>query len=369
MRTFAFYFVLLVLCLVAQSTGQDILSSEEFVEAYRKSGYTAELYFVDYSDDKPRLARINPWHCSKIYYEHYFADFGPVEGRFPAGMGEWGVGGTIVNPVSTLYEVPGTGGWDIQVGQDCFPDHPGLLLDTGGEDLQPEVFGNLYVAFARENEEGGFDLAVWTYFMGVKLLELDLGDEMWPTFFYAAARGALGPDDMMNPARKPAIIVFQGNPDDAYQLYYTVLGPNAEVVKTGKLLDFEGEAMCPDIPNHYYKEVDYAHDGGCTLLAFHGLRDGNRDIYLTEITLHGDIEGDLEKVSLSASIPRRLTDWPGQEKFPELYSEVVPTTWCFFASDRDGDYDIYALWVEEGRFYQLTDMPGTQTAPFLMTTN
>ena len=64
---------------------------------------------------------------------------------------------------------------------------------------------------------------------------------------------------------------------------------------------------------------------------------------------------------------RQLTDWPGQEKFPDIYVGYG-STWCFFSSDRDGDYDIYALWIEEMRFYQLTDKPGTQTAPLLMTT-
>jgi hypothetical protein len=31
----------------------------------------------------------------------------------------------------------------------------------------------------------------------------------------------------------------------------------------------------------------------------------------------------------------------------------------------DGDFDVYALRVEGGRFYQLIELPGTQTAPYV----
>ena len=351
--------------------------SEFWADFMVHGGYTMDLVFVDYASGEPMLARLPEMQTDIVSHG--------TTGRFPAGMGMFGVGGGFTNPQTLVYEVPGEGGWDLAVAGERYTDVVALISGPG-EDLQPDVFGNRCVAFARENSDGGYDIALWTEPSGVKVLDLGEGDELWPTFFYAASKGELAPPDAawddpdarepepgeMDPLNEPSAIIFQANPDGAYRLHYALLGPGSEVERTGELSgtgfdESEGEMMCPDIPNQYYSEPDYAPDGP-TPLAFQGLTGDNRDLYLTEVRRMTSVWGD----RLVAEGLRRLTDWPGQEKFPELFARYdweadEPATWCFFASDCDGDFDIYALWVEAGRFYQLTDLPGDQTAPLVMT--
>jgi len=70
-------------------------------------------------------------------------------------------------------------------------------------------------------------------------------------------------------------------------------------------------------------------------------------------------------ISLTVGEPERLTESPADDKYPELYRDSGGTLWCFFASFRDGDYDLYALDLGTRELYQLTDLPGTQTAPYV----
>jgi hypothetical protein len=367
---------ILAIVLIASLTAAGGMGdADDFWADFSASYYGGiELLFVDYASGEPVLAQLNPYMDEPRALD--------VHGRFPAGMGLPAVGGAFTNPHTLVREVPGEGGWALEVIPHYRFGDVVAVLAGPGEDLQPAVFGNRCVAFSRENEDGGYDIALWTENSGVKVLDLGPGDEMWPTFFYAASAEELAPPDAdpytfepapgeINPLNEPSAIIFQADPDGAFRLHYALLGPGGEVERTGELtgegLDgFEGEMLCPDIPNQYWGEPDYAPDGPA-LLAFQGLADGNRDLYLTEVRRVSFEWGS----KLVAEGLVRLTDWPGDEKFPELFAAYdweadEPVTWCFFASDRDGDFDVYALWVEKGRFYQLTDLPGTQTAPLAL---
>jgi hypothetical protein len=358
-----------VLTTALTASGLEVGTLEEFREDYC-GGYSRdlELLYVDYGSGEPVLMEFNPYMDSPRALD--------ITGRYPAGMGLPAVGGALTNPPTVVYEVPGEGGWALEVILHHRHGETVALLDGPGEDIQPEVFGNRCVAYARENSDGGYDIALWTEDSGVKVLDLGPGDQMWPTFFYAASEEELAPPDAnpytfepepgeLDPLNEPVVIVYQDDSAGDSRLHYAVTAPGGAVRNSGELtgLDFDGEALCPDIHNQYYRRPDYYPDGS-TPLAFHGLVEGNRDIYLTRVRLEDGAAG----ARLVAEGLMKLTDWPGQEKFPELFlgwegTDGTTVTWCFFSADRDGDYDIYALRVEGGRIYQLTDLPGTQTAP------
>jgi len=354
----------------AEDFGGPEESWSDMVRSYSTNLESTDLVFVDYASGEPVLTMLEMQIDVKLL---------GVTGRFPAGMGSVGSSG-IQNPQNILvYESPSG-----NIGLCRFnPSEPEVTFGGPGEDLQPEIFGDAVIAYARENAEGGYDIALHTATRDVTL-DLGQGDELWPTFFYAPSHIGCYPEDydpfsfdnyfkdpppLKDPLDLPVVLIFQGNPDGRYQLYYAVLGPGAEVLAVEPLLDFPGEAMCPDIPNHHGREVGLV-DGGGTWMAFHGLVDGNRDIYLVKLTFHGDPENPAGW-SLGADNPRRLTDDPADDKFPELYTTYPypghETVWCFFSSNRDGDYDLYAVSQESGKLYQLTDLPGTQTAPLVLT--
>jgi len=361
-----------VLTTALAASGLEVGTLEEFREDYC-SGYPRdlELLYVDYSSGESVLMEFNPYLDSPCALD--------IAGRYPAGMGLPAVGGALTNPPTLVYEVPGEGGRALEVISHHRFGEVVAVIDGPGEDLQPAVFGNRCVAFSRENEDGGCDIALWTEDSGVKVLDLGPGDQMWPTFFYAASAEELAPPDAepygfepepgeLDPLKEPAILVYQDNPEGVYRLHCALVAPGAEVVRHGELngLEAAGECLCPDIANQYYLRPDYMPDGS-TPLAYQVLTEGNRDICLADVRLEEDDDGR----NLVAENPRRLTDWPGDEKYPELFlgwdgSDGTTVTWCFFAADRDGDFDVYALWVEKGRFYQLTDEPGDQTAPLAM---
>ncbi len=254
-----------------------------------------------------------------------------------------------------VHEGPGEDG-----PEDIFvrPPDGGEVITFGGplRDLHPCVFTGGLVAFTTEIEEVVFDLALWTESTGMMRLDLDCGDETEPAIFYAA------PAD---PLDHPAVVVFQGRDDDDFQLYYAVLGPGGEVVRAEQLFEFPGRALCPDIL--VPRRSGEPEDGDTARLAFHGLVEGaKRDVYLCELTFHGDLGGNLEEIRLTVGEPERLTESPAEDKYPELYTDSSGALWCLFASYRDGDYDIYALNTDMLELYQLTDLPGTQTAPLVM---
>ncbi len=352
--------LLLLLCTTVASI--EMGTVEEFwTDYYDSGGYSMELVYTDYSSGEAEL-----WMLES-------RDSKPeslgINGCFASGMGEFGVGGCYVNPSFLVFETPGRGGYDLAAGY-TYGEKLFIIVDDPGEDLQPEIFGNGCMAFSRENTEGGYDIALWSADSGVKVLDLGPGDQMWPTFFYAASTEELLPEwadpytyesqpGESDPLNEGIILIYQDNPDGDYRLHYAFIAPGGVVDHYGELtgIDLDGEMLCPDIPNQYYNKPAYYPDGS-THLTFHSLLDGNRDIYLADVHLDYD--------KLVASNLRQLTDWSGQEKFPDIYCRGS-ATWCFFSADRDGDYDIYALWIEEMRFYQLTDEPGTQTAPLLMT--
>ncbi|MCD4734270.1 hypothetical protein K8R78_08565 [bacterium] len=352
--------LLLLLCTTVASI--EMGTVEEFrTDYYDSGGYTMELVYTDYSSGEAELWLLDCWSEPESL---------EINGRFASGMGEFGVGGCYVNPSFLVFETPGRGGYDLAAGY-TYGEKLFIIVDDPGEDLQPEIFGNGCMAFSRENTEGGYDIALWSADSGVKVLDLGPGDQMWPTFFYAASTEELLPEwadpytyesqpGECDPLSEGVILIYQDNPDGDYRLHYAFIAPGGVVDHYGELtgIEFDGEMLCPDLPNRYYNKPDYYPDGS-TLLAFQGLVDDNRDIYLADVHMY---DGKLVAENL-----RQLTDWTGQEKFPDIYAGYG-STWCFFSSDRDGDYDIYALWIEEMRFYQLTDEPGTQTAPLLMTT-
>ena len=366
--------LLLVLLPLAAAGSLGLGTVEEFwSDFFEHGGYSMELIIVDYSSGGPEL-------CSLRSCVDELETLG-VAGRFPAGMGAYGIGGTPTNCKSFVYEVPGEGGWDLAVAVDGYDMEPLAVIADPGEDLQPAVFGNRCLAFSRENSDGGFDIALWSEDSGVRILDLGPGDQLWPTFFYAASKDELVPAGYglgfpelspgeLDPLRKPVILVYQDNIEGFYRLYFSIVNPGGVVERSGEISGLEAvtETLCPELPNHYPTGFDYL-DDYAPPLAFHSPDDGDRDIYLA--WLSADDEG-MKGLRLVARDIRRLTDWPGEEKFPELYAgydwEAKETaTWCFFAADRDGDWDVYALWVEENHFYQLTDLPGTQTAPLVLT--
>lgn len=256
-----------------------------------------------------------------------------------------------------VHEGPGEDG-----PEDIFvrPPDGGEVITFGGpmRDLHPCVFGNNLIIFSTEIEKGRYDLALWSESTGMMRLDPGCGDETKPAILYASPAA--------DPLDHPTVIVFQGRDDGDFQLYYAVLGPGGEVVKAEQLFEFPGRAFCPDIL--VPRRSGEPEDGDTVRLAFHGLvEDDKRDVYLCGLTFHGDLGGNLEDIRLTVGEPRRLTESPAEDKYPDLYLDSSGALWCLFASYRDGDYDIYALNTDTLELYQLTDMPGTQTAPFVMT--
>jgi hypothetical protein len=238
-----------------------------------------------------------------------------------------------------------------------------IFLEKNGEepvafggplrDLQPSVSPGGLVAFATETAPDSFDLALWDSSRGMRTLDLGIGDETEPVILYAAPEGD-----------GPVILLFQGSNGEDFQLYYAVLGSDDEIVKVNLLFVFAGRALSPDLLNPHPERAPS--DGDTFPLAFHGLpdEDNQRDLYIGELTFHGDLS-DPAGITLAADEPEQLTISLTDDKYPDLYRDTAGTLWCFFASFRDGDYDIYALDLDAMELYQLTDLPGTQTAPYV----
>jgi hypothetical protein len=243
------------------------------------------------------------------------------------------------------------------------PDPDGvedILLEKDGEepvrfggplrDLQPSVSPDGRVVFSTETEPRHFDIAVWDAEAGMRTLDLGHGEETEPAILCAPEGG-------------PLVIVFQAKEGDAFRLYYAVIGPDDEVIRVERLLDFPGRALSPDVLNPHPDRAPA--DGDTFPLAFHGMGDDDqRDVYLAGVTFHGDLD-DPKGIELTPDEPERLTVSPADDKYPELHRDTAGTLWYLFASFRDGDYDLYALDTATGELYQLTDMPGTQTAPYV----
>jgi hypothetical protein len=238
-----------------------------------------------------------------------------------------------------------------------------IFLEAAGEepvsfggplrDLQPSVSPGGTVAFATETAPDTFDLALWDSSRGMRTLELGIGDETEPVILYAAPAGD-----------GPVILLFQGSSGDEFQLYYAVIGPDDEILKVNRLFAFAGRALSPDLLNLHPESAPV--DGDVFPLAFHGLAedDNQRDLYIGELTFHGDL-ADPAGITLAADEPEQLIISLTDDKYPDLYRDTAGTLWCFFASYKDGDYDIYALDLGAMELYQLTDLSGTQTAPYV----
>ncbi|MCX7021602.1 MAG: hypothetical protein NTW26_04875 [bacterium] len=271
----------------------------------------------------------------------------------PSGeMSSTGIPGRGMDGVASagllVHEGPGPDGIE-----DIFFERAGEEpVSFGGplRDLNPSVSAGGRVVFATETEPDRFDLALWDAGAGMRRLELGCGDETEPAILCATADG-------------PTVVVFQSRQGEAFQLYYAVIGPGDEIVRVERLLDFPGRALNPDLLDPRPDRAPA--DGDTFQLAFHALGDDDqRDLYCGEVTFHGDL-ADPEEIRLTAGEPERLTESPADDKYPELYRDSGGTLWCFFASFRDGDYDLYALDLDTRELYQLTDLPGTQTAPYV----
>jgi len=249
-----------------------------------------------------------------------------------------------------VHEGPGADGVeDISLEKN---DEEPVCFGGPLRDLQPSVSPGGSVAFATETASDTFDLALWDPSNGMRTLDLGIGGETEPVILYAAPAGD-----------GPVIVLFQGSKGDEFQLYYAVIGPDDEIFKVRRLFVFAGRALSPDLLNPHAERAPV--DGDTFPLAFHGLpdEDDQRDLYIGELTFHGDVS-DPAGITLTTDEPEQLTICLADDKYPELYRDCAGTLWCFFASYRDGDYDIYALDLGNLELYQLTDMPGTQTAPY-----
>ena len=282
----------------------------------------------------------------------------------PEGVGFW----TIATPSGEMAPVgilgrsmDGVASTGLLVHEGPDPDGvEDIFFERAGEapvsfggpmrDLNPGVSPDGLVVFATETEPDRFDLALWDAGAGMRRLDLGCGDETDPAILCAPEDG-------------PAVVVFQGHVGGDFQLYYAVLGSGDEIIRVERLLAFPGQAFSPDVLN---PRPDRApEDGDAFPLAFHSLGDDDqRDLYLAEVTFHGDF-ADPEDIRLTADEPERLAISPADDKYPELYRDSGGTLWCLFASFRDGDYDLYALDTGTREIYQLTDLPGTQTAPYV----
>ncbi|HDR06576.1 MAG TPA: hypothetical protein ENN88_02990 [Candidatus Coatesbacteria bacterium] len=251
-----------------------------------------------------------------------------------------------------VHEGPGVDGVE-----DIFLERPGgEPVSFGGplRDLSPAAWPGGLVVFGTEIEPTAFDIALWTEASGMLIVDLGCGEETEPAILHADADDPLG---------HPVILLFQGFLDETFQIYYAVLGPGAEPVKVERLLDFPGRALSPEVLN---ERPDRAPEDGDTFpFAFHGMTDEvQRDLFLGELTFHGDL-ADPESIRLTVDEPERINISPGDERYPRLYRDSAGTLWCLFASFRDGDYDIYALDLATRELFQLVDLPGTQTAPYV----
>jgi hypothetical protein len=267
----------------------------------------------------------------------------------PTGILGRGMAGVAAEGV-LVHEGP-----DADGIEDVYVRRPGAEepIRFGGplRDLQPCVCPGGLVAFATETEPDRFDLALWDASGGMRTLDLGCGDETEPAILYAPAGDG------------PVIVIFQGHVAGEFQLYYAVIRPCGTVARAERLLEFPGWALCPEV---LPPSADWTpREGDAALLAFHGLAEGDqRDLYLCEVTFHGDPD-DPEGVRLTAGEPERLTESPADDKYPELHRDSAGTLWCLYASFRDGDYDLYALNLDTRELYQLTDMRGTQTVPYV----
>ncbi len=268
----------------------------------------------------------------------------------PTGVFGRGMDG-VASAGLLVHEGPGADGVE-----DIFFEKNGEEpVSFGGpmRDLQPSVSPGGTVAFTTETAPNCFDLALWDSSHGMRTLDLGIGDETEPVILYAAPAGD-----------GPVIVLFQWSSGGEFQLYYAVIGPDDEIFKVRRLFVFAGRALSPDL---YDPAPGRAPADGDTLpLAFHGLpdEDDQRDLYIGELTFHGDLS-DPAGITLTADEPEQITICLADDKYPELYRDTAGTLWCFFASFRDGDYDIYALDLGAMELYQLTDMSGTQTAPYV----
>ena len=79
----------------------------------------------------------------------------------------------------------------------------------------------------------------------------------------------------------------------------------------------------------------------------------------TRVAFHSDLEGanDVYVVNADGTNLRRITDHPGEDFDPAW----MPDGRLLFASDRDGDQNIWMLDLETGALRQLTSYDGGRT--------
>jgi len=84
---------------------------------------------------------------------------------------------------------------------------------------------------------------------------------------------------------------------------------------------------------------------GGTMIAYASNRDGNWDLYLLDLETGEEIQ---------------VTSDEGDDLLPAWSPDGA---WIAFQSDREGSLDIYAYEVATGQLVRLTDLPSTEAAP------
>lgn len=322
---------------------------EEFAEVFPDAD-SCYLYYQGWTADGTRLFKLalsggEPLNTG-------------LEARFIDGRGAYGSLDPAADPERLVFEVRGAEDWNIVV-LDPVTDEAQTVASRLG-DLQPSIGGHGLVAFTVQTAEGGHTLALWTEQSGVVPLDLPDGNYTFPCVVYAAP-ASLGDD----PLEHPAVIIYQSKHGDDYHLRYLIVEPGGEIARDRLLLNHPRRVLCPEVANTSPSFIPA--DGERLELLFHGLEDdGKRDLYRAELTIEGDVTGDPDELSLELETPQRLTEHPAEDKYPELYYPVDGgAPWVFFASYRDGDYDLYAFELGSTELYQLLDEPMTQTAPYV----
>jgi Tol biopolymer transport system component len=137
------------------------------------------------------------------------------------------------------------------------------------------------------------------------------------------------------------MIAFVSDRDGDYEIYLMVFTPGPE----GELLEYqltvnEADDSVPEWSPNGEK------------IAFASTRDGNWEIYVMGV--------DDALLAASSVQTQRLTEHEGQDLSPVWSPDGSQIA---FASNRDGDWDIYVMSANGGGLRQLTDSPGIESKP------
>lgn len=137
------------------------------------------------------------------------------------------------------------------------------------------------------------------------------------------------------------MIAFVSDRDGDFEIYLMVFEPGAEdEIQQYQLTINEADDSVPE----------WSPDG--EKLAFASTRDGNWEIYVMDV--------DDALLAASSVQTLRLTEHEGNDLLPAWSPDGSQIA---FASNRDGDWDIYLMDADGGNLRQLTDNPGFESKP------